>query len=130
MTPTMRPKGLGHGVYKDDIDFAVFSGDWAIGRIYERKAFSDAVRFFWSLHGVVLFRAPGVCTAGNAPTFEAAKAEFKKNWLRWLEWSEGASQMIRLEQRGAPCLHRRGRGGGGDPADQPCGAICSKRRTA
>jgi hypothetical protein len=88
MTPTMRPTGLGHGVYKDKIDFSVFSGAWNIGRIYERKGFPDAVRFFWSLHGVVLTRAPGVRTDGSAPTFEAAKAEFRMNWLRWLEWSE------------------------------------------
>jgi hypothetical protein len=39
MPLTMRPTGLGHGVYKDDIDFGVFSGEWCIGRIYEtRKA--------------------------------------------------------------------------------------------
>ena len=37
MALTMRPTGLGHGVYKDDIDYSVFSGMWLIGRIYERK---------------------------------------------------------------------------------------------
>ena len=58
MPLTMRPTGLGHGVYKDDIDYSVFSGMWLIGRIYERRGFSDAVRFFWSLHGVVLTRPP------------------------------------------------------------------------
>jgi len=58
MTLTMRPTGLGHGVYKDAVDYAVFSGDWNIGRIYERRGFSDAVRFFWSLHGVVASAAP------------------------------------------------------------------------
>ena len=57
MTLTMRPTGLGHGVYKDAVDYAVFSGAWNIGRIYERRGFSDAVRFFWSLHGVVLTRS-------------------------------------------------------------------------
>ena len=70
MTPglTMRPTGLGHGIYasvmasmprschiyNDAVDFSGFSGGWAIGRIYERKGFGDAVGFFWSLHGVVL----------------------------------------------------------------------------
>src|SRR3979490_1971034 len=52
MTPmtslTMRPTGLGHGVYKDAIDYSVFSGDWEI----ERKGFPEDVRFFWSLHGI------------------------------------------------------------------------------
>jgi hypothetical protein len=58
MPLTMRPTGLGHGVYKDDIDFGVFSGEWCIGRIYEQKGFAPEVRFFWSLHGVVLTRSP------------------------------------------------------------------------
>jgi hypothetical protein len=52
MALTMRPTGLGHGVYTDCIDYSVFAGAWNIGRIYERRGFSDAVRFFWSLHGV------------------------------------------------------------------------------
>lgn len=50
----MRPTGLGHGFYKDKIDYGVFSGDREIGRIYERHGFPADVRFFWSLHGVVL----------------------------------------------------------------------------
>ena len=27
----LRPTGLGHGVYKDSIDYSVFSGEWNIG---------------------------------------------------------------------------------------------------
>ena len=38
MALTMRPTGLGHGVYKDSIDYGVFSGDWCIGRIYENRS--------------------------------------------------------------------------------------------
>jgi hypothetical protein len=72
------------------IDCSVFSGVWLIGRIYEGKGFPDAVRFFWSLHGVALTRAPDIHTDGHTPSLEAAKAEFKSNWLRWLEWSERA----------------------------------------
>jgi hypothetical protein len=33
MPLTMRSTGLGHGYYKDAIDYSVFSGDWSIGRI-------------------------------------------------------------------------------------------------
>jgi hypothetical protein len=73
----------GHGVYKDSIDYSVFSGDWLIGRIYERKGFPDDVRFFWSLHGVVLTRPPDIRTDGHTPSLEAAKAEFKRSWVRW-----------------------------------------------
>ena len=32
----MRATGLGHGVYRDSIDYSVFSEGWEIGRIYER----------------------------------------------------------------------------------------------
>jgi hypothetical protein len=45
MTLTMRATGLGHGVYKASIDYSIFAGAWNIGRIYERRGFSDAVRF-------------------------------------------------------------------------------------
>jgi hypothetical protein len=65
----------------------VFSGEWLIGCIYERKGIPDDVRFFWSLHGVVLTRPPENHTSGSTCSIDAAKAEFKSNWLRWLEWS-------------------------------------------
>jgi hypothetical protein len=87
MPLTMRPTGLGHGFYKDAIDYSIFAGDWVIGRIYERHGFPVAVRFFWSLHGVVLTRAPGIPTDGHEPTLEMAKARLKRSWDRWLEWS-------------------------------------------
>jgi hypothetical protein len=50
-----------------------------IGRIHERRGFPDAVRFFWSMHGVVLTRPPGIHTDGAAATLEEAKAEFRKS---------------------------------------------------
>jgi hypothetical protein len=37
MPLTMRPTGLGHGVYKDNVDYGVFSGEWCVGRIYETR---------------------------------------------------------------------------------------------
>ena len=88
MALTLRPTGLGDGVYKDSIDYGVFSGQWNIGRIYERRGFPADVSFFWSLHSVALTRTPGIRTDGYTSTLETAKAEFKRNWLRWLEWSE------------------------------------------
>ena len=38
----MRPTGLGHGVYKDNVDYGVFCGEWCIGRIYENRSGSAA----------------------------------------------------------------------------------------
>ena len=61
----MRPTGLGSGAYKDNVDYNVVSGEWLIGRIYERNGFPDEVRFFWSLHGVVLTRPQGIHTDGH-----------------------------------------------------------------
>ena len=37
----MRPTGLGHGVYKDTIDYGVFCGEWCIGRIYQTRTGPD-----------------------------------------------------------------------------------------
>ena len=76
-----------HGIYNDAVDFRGFSGGWAIGRIYERKGFGDAVRYFWSLHGVVPTRPSGIHTDGHEPTLEMAKARRKRSWVRWLEWA-------------------------------------------
>jgi predicted RNase H-like HicB family nuclease len=59
-----------------------------IGRIYERNGFPDAVRFFWSLHGVALTRPPSVHTDGHAPTLEEAKAQFQKSWDVWKAWAK------------------------------------------
>jgi hypothetical protein len=61
----LRPTGLGSGIYQDNIDYNIFSREWLIGRIYERNGFPDEVRFFWSLHGVVLTRPPGIHTDGH-----------------------------------------------------------------
>ena len=68
----MRQTGLGSGTYKDNVDYNVFSGEWLIGR-YERNGFPDEVRFFWSLHGVVLTRPPGIHTDGHAPTLDDSR---------------------------------------------------------
>jgi hypothetical protein len=52
------------------------------------RDFPDAVRFFWSLYGVVLTRPPGVHTDGAAASLEAAKAEFRKSWEAWKAWAK------------------------------------------
>jgi hypothetical protein len=84
----MRQTGLGSGTYKDNVDYNVLSGEWLIGRIYERNGFPDEVRFFWSLHGVVLTRPPSVHTDGFAPTLYGAKAQFQKSWDAWKAWAK------------------------------------------
>jgi hypothetical protein len=51
MTLKMRPTGLGHGVYKDNVDYSVFCGEWCIGRIYYKtRTGPEHLRWFWALH--------------------------------------------------------------------------------
>ena len=42
----LRPTGLGHGVYKDNVDYGVFCGEWCIGRIYETRTGPEQLRWF------------------------------------------------------------------------------------
>jgi hypothetical protein len=80
---TLRPTGLGHGVYKDSIDYSVFAGAWNVGR--ERRGVSDA-RLIVPLH------APGgretLRASNRVPTLEMAKAEFEASWRQWLAWAK------------------------------------------
>ena len=47
MALKLRPTGLGHGVYKDNVDYGVFCGEWCIGRIYETRTGPESLRWFW-----------------------------------------------------------------------------------
>jgi hypothetical protein len=103
----LRPTGLGHGVYKDDIDYSVFSGVWLIGRIYERKDFPDAVRFFWSLHGVVLTRARHPHLRSRAvPRNGEGAVQVELGALAGVVGA-GTGRMTRIEQHGAVAFGKR-----------------------
>ena len=47
---TMRPTGLGSGLYEDNADFGIYCGEWCIGRIYETRTNPEFVRWFRVLH--------------------------------------------------------------------------------
>jgi hypothetical protein len=50
MALKLRPTGsLGSGIDKDRADYTVYSGKWAIGRIYETRGGPDSLRWFWSM---------------------------------------------------------------------------------
>ena len=84
---TMRPTGLTSPVDKDRQDFSIYSGEWAVGRIYEQRGGPDSRRWFWSLHGI--FRKPAdMRTDGHAATLDEAKAQFETAWRRWLVWAK------------------------------------------
>jgi hypothetical protein len=92
MPLTLRPTGLGHGVYKDSIGYSVFSSEWNIGRIYERHGFPDAVRFFWSLHGVVLTKPPGIHTDGTLLPLRRRKQSSRA--IGFVGWSGQSGQRL------------------------------------
>jgi len=48
MPLTLRPTGLGAGIDKDRPDYTIYSGGWAVGRIYETRGGPDRLRWFWS----------------------------------------------------------------------------------
>ena len=80
----MRPTGLGHGVYKDDVDY--FCGVWCIGRIYETRTGPAGLRWFWALHAPT---KPGSMRISNqVATLEEAKAEFEASWKQWKAWAK------------------------------------------
>ena len=85
MALTMRPTGLGHGVYKDSIDYGVFSGEWCIGRIYETRTGPESLRWFWALH--FPNKPQGLRTDNRAASLEAAKTEFEASWKQWKAWA-------------------------------------------
>ena len=67
----MRPTRLGHGVYKDDIDYGVFCGEWCIGRIYQTRTGPESLRWFWALHAP---SKPGEMRTSN-PSGDAGRGE-------------------------------------------------------
>jgi hypothetical protein len=85
MPLTMRPTGLEPPVDKNREDSTIYSGEWAMGRIYQQRGGPESMRWFWSLYGV--FGKPADMRTSQAPTPEAAKIEFETAWHRWLAWA-------------------------------------------
>ena len=84
MALKMRPTGLGHGVYKDNVDYGVFCGGWCIGRIYETRTGPADLRCF---SRSTLPASQGTCGPRKVATFETAKAEFEACWEQWKLWA-------------------------------------------
>jgi hypothetical protein len=45
----LRTSGLGSGIDKDRPDYAVYTGEWEVGRIFETRGQPENLRWFWSL---------------------------------------------------------------------------------
>jgi hypothetical protein len=85
MPLTMRPTGLSSD--QDRKDYTIYSGKWAIGRIYQETGMPLEMTWFWSFHGGVSGPS-GMRTNGHAQTLEAAKGELATCWHKWLAWAE------------------------------------------
>ncbi len=49
----LRETGLASPIDKDRKDYTVYSGEWAMGRIYEEREAREDQRWFWSLYGIL-----------------------------------------------------------------------------
>jgi hypothetical protein len=83
MALTMRPTGLGSEIDKDRQDFAVYTGESAIGRIYEVRGGPETLRWFWSL----TLNGP-MKRSDRVVTLEEAKAQFQASWGAGKAWAK------------------------------------------
>ena len=84
---TLRPTGPGSAADKDRRDYTVFSGEFAVGRIYEQRGAPADLQWFWAITGI--FGTPAdMRMDGHAPTLEAAEAALGENWRTWLAWAK------------------------------------------
>ena len=83
MPLTMRRAGLSSGIDQDRADYTVYSGGWAVGRIYETRGGPDPLRWFWSF----TVTCP-MTRSDRVATLEEAKAQFQKSWDAWKAWAK------------------------------------------
>jgi hypothetical protein len=82
MPLTLRPTGLGAMIDKDRPDYTIYSGEWAIGRIYETRGGPDRLRWFWS----ITVNGP-MTRSDKVATLEEAKAQLRQSWDAWKAWA-------------------------------------------
>jgi hypothetical protein len=84
---TLRPTSLGAPADTDRSDYTLFSGEFAVGLIYEECGAPADLRWFWAITGI--FGAPASMRMdGHAPTLAAAQAQLGENWRKWLAWAK------------------------------------------
>jgi hypothetical protein len=84
---TLRPTGLGSAADKDRRDYTVFSGEFAVGRIYEQRGAPADLQWFWAITGI--FGTPAdMRMDGHARTLESAEIELGETWRTWLTWAK------------------------------------------
>jgi hypothetical protein len=66
MALTTRATGLSSPVHKGRVDFTIYCGAWAVGRIYEHLEGPEHLRWFWALNGM-FGRRREIRDHGHAP---------------------------------------------------------------
>ena len=82
----MRPTGLGHGVYKDNVDYSVFCGEWCIGRIYETRTGPESLRWFWALHAPS--KPENLRTETEWRRWKWRRRSSRRAGSKWKAWAE------------------------------------------
>ena len=83
----LRPTGLNPPADKDRSDYTLFSGEFAVGRIYEECGAPAHLQWFWAITGI--FGMPAdMRMDGHAPTLESAQAQLGESWRKWLAWAK------------------------------------------
>ena len=90
MSLTYHQTDLASPIDKVRVDYAVFSGKWAMGRVHQLGDGGEPMRWSWSMYRV-LGKPLGLRSDGRAATLEAAKAQFEASWRQWLEWASYGS---------------------------------------
>jgi hypothetical protein len=78
----VRPTRVRTGVQKDRPDYIVYSGQWAVGRIYKTRGVRPEHAWFWSMYANGPMRR-----AGHAESLKEAKVRFQKCWNEWKAWT-------------------------------------------
>jgi hypothetical protein len=96
MPLTMHPTGLGAGIDEDRLDYTIYSGGWAVGRIYEIRGGPDTLRWFWSLTLNLRWHAPIGCRAWRKPS---AVSEVLEAWKAWAKQESAGIACCRMKER-------------------------------
>ena len=77
---TLRPPGLG-AADKDRSDYTLFSGEFAVGRIYEERGAPADLKWFWAITGIF----------GTPADMRMDGPRRRSNWRRHSSATAGAS---------------------------------------
>lgn len=83
----LRSTGLDAPADKGRSDYTLFSGEFAVGRIYEERGAPADLKWFWAITGI--FGTPAdMRMDGHASTLESAQAQLGESWRKWLAWAK------------------------------------------